>query len=131
MNKELSKKSINYIPKHRYYELKHFCLQYPNWVTERAYMYQLQGIQYSDVKCRSVDPIFARVEKMEKMSRNIDLIDECVSELGELAPYILRGVTQAESYDTQAVKYGPLPCCRETYYQCYRKFFRLLDTRRE
>ena len=28
---ELSKKSLYHIPKHRYYELKHFCLQYEGW----------------------------------------------------------------------------------------------------
>lgn len=28
---ELSHKSKYHIDKHRYYELKHFCLQYPNW----------------------------------------------------------------------------------------------------
>lgn len=28
---ELSKKNTYWIEKHRYYELKHFCLQYPIW----------------------------------------------------------------------------------------------------
>ena len=28
---EISKKNLYWIPKHRYYELKHFCLQYPEW----------------------------------------------------------------------------------------------------
>ena len=28
---ELSSKNKYYIDKHRYYELKHFCLQYPEW----------------------------------------------------------------------------------------------------
>lgn len=28
---ELSTKNKYYIDKHRYYELKHFCLQYPEW----------------------------------------------------------------------------------------------------
>lgn len=28
---ELSKKNKYWIPRHRYYELKHFCLQYPEW----------------------------------------------------------------------------------------------------
>lgn len=28
---EISKKNPHYISKHRYYELKHFCLQYPEW----------------------------------------------------------------------------------------------------
>ena len=28
---EVSKKNKYYISKHRYYELKHFCLQYKEW----------------------------------------------------------------------------------------------------
>ena len=28
---QLSAKNPCRIPKHRYYELKHFCLQYPDW----------------------------------------------------------------------------------------------------
>lgn len=32
---ELSTKNKYYIDKHRYYELKHFCLQYPEW--KKAY----------------------------------------------------------------------------------------------
>lgn len=28
---ELSERNPYYISKHRYYELKHFCLQYPEW----------------------------------------------------------------------------------------------------
>ena len=32
----LSKRNKYYISKHRYYELKHFCLQYPEWKEEYA-----------------------------------------------------------------------------------------------
>ncbi len=28
---EISVKNTYWLPKHRYYELKHFCLQYPEW----------------------------------------------------------------------------------------------------
>ena len=28
---ELSYRNTWFVPKHRYYELKHFCLQYPDW----------------------------------------------------------------------------------------------------
>lgn len=33
---ELSPKSRYWIDRHRYYELKHFCLQYPLWIRARA-----------------------------------------------------------------------------------------------
>ena len=32
---EISRKNKYYIDKHRHYELKHFCLQYPSW--KKAY----------------------------------------------------------------------------------------------
>lgn len=39
---ELSKKNEYWIEKHRYYELKHFCLQYPIW--KEAYQ-SLDGLE--------------------------------------------------------------------------------------
>lgn len=35
MRPELSQKNPYWIGKHRYYELKHFCLQYPIWKKAR------------------------------------------------------------------------------------------------
>ena len=32
---EISQKNPYWIPKHRYYELKHFVMQYPAWVAAR------------------------------------------------------------------------------------------------
>ena len=36
---EISKKNKWYIGKHRYLELKHFCLQYPEWKEEYHRLY--------------------------------------------------------------------------------------------
>lgn len=33
---EISEKNKFWIDRHRYYELKHFCLQYPNWKSRRS-----------------------------------------------------------------------------------------------
>lgn len=33
---EISMKNKYWIPKHRYYELKHYCLQYPYWIKKYA-----------------------------------------------------------------------------------------------
>lgn len=33
---DISKKNAYWIDKHRYYELKHFCLQYPIWAKTYA-----------------------------------------------------------------------------------------------
>lgn len=34
MKAEISHKSPYWIPKHRYYELRSFCMQYPDWQKE-------------------------------------------------------------------------------------------------
>ena len=38
---ELSKKNQYWIDRHRYYELKHFCLQYKNW---KVYIQEIDGM---------------------------------------------------------------------------------------
>ena len=45
---ETSKKNKYWIPRHRYHELKHFCLQYPLW--KKAYLeLQTEGIKSSSL----------------------------------------------------------------------------------
>lgn len=48
---ELSEKNPYWIEKHRYYELKHFCLQYPIWKKMHS---ALNGFQSSGVNTFSV-----------------------------------------------------------------------------
>ena len=43
---EISKKNRYWIDKHRYYELKHFCLQYPTW--KKAHSSLDSGINVTD-----------------------------------------------------------------------------------
>ena len=40
---EISQKNPYWIPKHRYYELKHFVMQYPAWVAARKGLDFLHG----------------------------------------------------------------------------------------
>ena len=53
---ELSPQSPYWIPRHRYYELKHFCLQYPTWRKAYEHLnalsarpYDIEAIQKSGV----------------------------------------------------------------------------------
>lgn len=45
-------------------------------------------------------------------------------------PYILRGVTEGLSYNALKMQYA-IPCCREVYYNLYRRFFWLLSKERD
>ncbi len=97
---ELSKKNRYYISKHRYYELKHLCLQ------------------YSSIK--KENPEDSRTKLIEYAAKNTD---------EELMNYILIGVTVGCSYNILRVRYN-IPCCQDTYYNLYRRFFWLLDQAR-
>ena len=97
---ELSKKNKYYISKHRYYELTHLCLQY------------------------------ALLKKENPEDKRARIIEQAAKETNEeLSDYILLGVTVGYSYNILRVRYS-IPCCQETYYNLYRKFFWLLDQAR-
>lgn len=128
---ELSEKNEYWIEKHRYYELKHFCLQYPIW--KKAYS-ALDGVNtqqsnltvflktnvHSDPTASCVEArefYFNRIKMIEKTALDTDL---------ELAEYVLQGVTEGYSYNHLNLKLD-IPCCKDVYYELYRRFFWLLD----
>lgn len=131
---ELSKKNKYWISKHRYYELKYFCLQYPLW--KKAYelldgmkicsydLVYISSQDYSDSTYRAVeerDIYFERMKMIEQAAIKTD---------PHLASYILKAVTEGLPY-TYLKTTLEMPCGRDTYYDRYRKFFWLLDQTRE
>lgn len=132
---ELSKKNKYWIEKHRYYELKHFCLQYPIW--KKAYL------ALTDLKSRPLDVELVGSENnlsnpTEKIAEarlvyegKMKMIEDTVRKTDEeLYDYILKGVTEGFSYETLKVQYG-IPCCRDAYYNAYRRFFSILNKERD
>lgn len=131
---ELSKKSPFYITKYRYYELKNFCLQYPDWKRALAqvngwesYNHEVSGI----IKGRIPESSTERLAIVRTYySTHIDIVDRCVAKLEPaIAPYVLRGVTEEVCYD--ALRANGCPCCRKTYYEFYHYFFWLLSKERQ
>ena len=130
---ELSKKNKWYIPKHRYYELKHFCLQYPLWkqryrqLCEPCYPISCMDKMPNDIL--KSDPTGKRAILKEKYFRRIKLLEDCANDAdGFLAPYILKAVTKRASF-TQLQTVYDIPCGRDMYYDRYRKFFWTLSNR--
>lgn len=132
---ELSEKNPYWIEKHRYYELKHFCLQYPIW--KKAY-FALDGLSkrpsdlvlfstanlHSDptARCAIAKTFYAnRIEMVDKVAALAD---------PELASYILKGVAEGRSYDCLKARLE-IPCGKDTYYDRYRRFFWLLNKERQ
>lgn len=131
---ELSEKNNYYINKHRYYELKHFCLQYPIW--KKAYL-ALDGLSKrpSDLalfnKNEHGDPTSRCVASMLRYSYRMSLVEDAAKKVGgELSEYILKAVTEGLSYEGIKAKFD-IPCCREVYYKLYRRFFWELSRTRD
>lgn len=131
---ELSQKNKYWIERHRYYELKHFCMQYSNW---RKIYYSLDGWNgrrdLIDVKKTvNINDQTAKIaQKRAYYAERMDMIERVARKTDEgLSRYILIGVTQGISYDILKVKFN-IPCGKDTYYDLYRRFFWLLDKERQ
>lgn len=132
---EISQKNQYYIDKHRYYELKHFCLQYPSWKKE----YSLLGIPTLSASIFELlpftnvhsDPVAEYVIKKEYYKERIDLIENTAKETDRfLYEYILKAVTEGLSYAYLRTTMK-IPCGKDMYYDRYRKFFWLLSNSRK
>lgn len=131
----ISTKSKYWIDKHRHYELKHFCLQYPVWKKTYAAIIELSassnrlgmissGGEPSDITAKCAI-------KKAYYSEKIKLVEQAAIEADpDLWYYILKAVTEGYSYTYLQTKLN-IPCGRDTYYDRYRRFFWLLSEARD
>nr|DAO17712.1 MAG TPA: hypothetical protein [Caudoviricetes sp.] len=131
---ELSKKNPYWIEKHRYYELKHFCLQYPIW--KQAYnslggLYgRVSDFAFGSNKYNASSPTERIAIARGFYSDRMDMVEKTAKEADcTLSEYIVIGVTENMSYDLLRVNYD-IPCCKDVYYDRYRRFFWLLNKAR-
>lgn len=132
---ELSENNKYWISKHRYYELKHFCLQYPIWKSTYA-AFDDSGIPLSMIANAPTsnmpgDPTGKRAVMKAYYKEKIKLIEKVAYEADPcLHQYILKAVTEGLSYTYLRTKLD-IPCGRDMYYDRYRKFFWLLSKDRD
>lgn len=132
LKSELSEKSKYWIPKHRYYELRHFCLQYNDWRAAYNAISCISVLDLTHLLNRSgySDPVAKTAEARIFYKDRIDMVERIAKESDPtLSAYILKGVTEELSYDVIRARMD-IPCCREVYYEAYRRFFWLLDKAR-
>lgn len=130
---EITTKSDYWISKHRYYELKHFCLQYIEWKAEYAELDGMEGgDMIRDTKNTNIgNPVERVMDRRLYLSDRIDMIESVALEAGsDLSAYVLKAVSEGLSYDILKVRFN-IPCCRNVYYDIYRRFFWLLDKSRK
>lgn len=128
---EISQKNKYWIDKHRHYELKHFCLQYPDW--KKAYAdfdnlnLPLSMIERVPTSNMPGDPTAKRALIKAQYAEKINLIDRVARQADEyLYEYLIKGVTENLSYNYLKSKYD-IPCGKDMYYDRYRRFFWLLS----
>lgn len=131
---EISRKNRYWISKHRHYELKHFCLQYPEWkkacaiksgksacLTTATTSIKNHKLLYSPISNNSM---------LSNYTELVELIEQTAKEADQyLYEYILKGVTEGRSYTYLKAMLG-MPCGKDMYYDRYRKFFWLLSNAR-
>lgn len=131
---QISEKNKYWIDKHRHYELKHFCLQYPSW--KKIYsefedvsipLSMMERVPTSNLPG---DPTAKRALVKAKYAERIKLIEDIAKEADRyLYEYILKAVTENLSYTYLRSKMD-IPCGRDMYYDRYRRFFWLLSESR-
>lgn len=132
---EISTKNKYWIDKHRHYELKHFCLQYPMWKKIYADLNDL-NISLSKLEKNHSsnipgNPTEKCAIKKVYYSERIKLIEDTAKKTDEyLWRYILKGVTEELSFTYLKSKLD-IPCGRDMYYDRYRRFFWLLNKARQ
>lgn len=130
---EISEKSKYWISKHRHYELKHFCLQYPTW--KKEYAASKPGVSSAPIEREPSsnipgDPTANCAVKRTYYLERINLVEKTAKEAdGELHSYILKAVTEELSYTYLKTQLS-IPCGKDMYYDRYRRFFWLLSEAR-
>ena len=126
---EVSKSNRYWISRHRYYELKHHCLQYPEWqeIVRNIPYLQSRLAANPNHTAEWQDATERLAERLDIYKSKISRVENLVKVAGgDLADWLLIGVTQGVSYVKLRDNYG-IPCCKETYYEAYRKFFWLIS----
>lgn len=131
---EVSKKNKYWIPRNRFYELKHFCLQYPEWKKAYSDTKYISATSYDDTRVTNSgygDPTYKLAEERILYFNKMLAVEKAAKETDpELDNYILRGVTEGLSYNYLFTQLN-IPCSRNGYYTKYRKFFWILNKYRD
>lgn len=128
---KLSSKNPYWISKHRYYELKHFCLQYPEWKKAYFSLNLYPRLEHSGSSNKQIsDPTENIVEKRELYFQRMELVEQTALEaFPDGYQGLLLGVTEGFSYDIVKARLE-IWCSKDEYYRGYRRFFWLLDKKR-
>ena len=116
------------ISKHRYRELMNWCLQYDEWKRKVSSCYSLNSSLSRGMNgSGKSDPTASAAIRAEKYNSNIKLMETAAFEVDPvIGKYIIKNVAQGLPYEYL----GAVPCGRRQFYEYRRKFFFLLDLKK-
>ena len=124
LKNELSEKSPYHLSKHRYLELKHFCLQYPEWKERLREISDISAIDPGKLGSGQISNETERIAIERRILLDkIELIEKVAMATDKtLWFYILQGVTEERTYTYLKNMVG-IPCGKNMYYERYRAFY--------
>lgn len=118
------------LSKHRYYELLHWCLQYPEWekqIREIKFLPEVLSARREKSKWiakRGTEDLGVILAELEANRALVNRI--CNEASNELYYWLLLAVTRGLSFNELKTVYG-IPCEKDMFYDRRRRFFLLLD----
>lgn len=130
---EISERNPYWISKHRYYELKHFCLQYNGWVSAYKALDGKTARPLLDGRASggAGDPTEKCAERRVYYADRIAMVRQAALDAtADFHEQLLLAVTEGLSYEHIRARTN-IPCSKDEWYECYRRFFWLLSKARE
>lgn len=134
----LSTKNPYWLPKDRFYELKHFCLQYPVW--KDAYEHIDSAIEHDverlNIMCAKPiaygkNPAYVAAQareafytKMHMIELSADIADHTLNKKStELKKLLIEAVSYGYAYDTMLARHPDMNISKGIWKNAYRCFF--------
>ena len=133
LKSELSHKNPYWLSKHRYLELEHFCRQYPDWKR------QIQALEprvskswdFGTGSSEFNRPVEELVIRRDKLLRKIKMVDDAGEEADKsIGRHLVKSITEGIAFPKMKLLYD-IPCEKDMWYDRRRRFFWLLDQRRD
>lgn len=130
---EISERNPYWISKHRYYELKHFCLQYNGWASAYKALDGKAARPLLDGRASggAGDPTEKCAERRVYYADRMAMVRQATLDAtADFHEQLLFAVTEGLSYEHIRARTN-IPCSKDEWYECYRRFFWLLSKARE
>lgn len=106
--------------------------QYADWRHDLA---ELRYLKSKNSRVDILPDVFSRTEELAmaraKLTRNMEIVEQaCLEVMPEDPVIFLKAVTEGLSYDLLSVD-KVMPVSRAVWYEEYRKFFYILDKKRD